>query len=368
MARNFCWNCGSPLSEHDRFCPHCGKEVPAPSDVSAESSIPNSPDADTTVVMNPVPDNASAVSAEQAGADRPASNKPDTEEEMVILDQTPTADQTVRLDPVSSSSASDGAFALHPATSDTSNAAFGQPQAYRAVAPQPEKRGVPQAAVAAIVALIVVAALAFVIVTTVLPRINTTDDSGDIQRPDQQQATQDLQGQSSQEGSQSSQEENQSSTSTNKSTLDAQTENNYYNHLLDTYQGISTLDSKVSDAATEFNDLYASSDYAARTAAAVRAEQTAKDIQDEVDALAELRVNSSSVYYRDAQNLSMLLEYLQHRIAAINSAWEVDLKYSDPAGYEQEITEPISRDKVDGKNRYKTEFDKLYPQARVTRK
>lgn len=368
MARNFCWNCGSPLSEHDRFCPHCGKEVPAPSDVSAESSIPNSPDADTTVVMNPVPDNASAVSAEQAGADRPASNKPDTEEEMVILDQTPTADQTVRLDPVSSSSASDGAFALHPATSDTSNAAFGQLQAYRAVAPQPEKRGVPQAAVAAIVALIVVAALAFVIVTMVLPRINTTDDSGDIQRPDQQQATQDLQGQSSQEGSQSSQEENQSSTSTNKSTLDAQTENNYYNHLLDTYQGISTLDSKVSDAATEFNDLYASSDYAARTAAAVRAEQTAKDIQDEVDALAELRVNSSSVYYRDAQNLSMLLEYLQHRIAAINSAWEVDLKYSDPAGYEQEITEPISRDKVDGKNRYKTEFDKLYPQARVTRK
>jgi|GEM_PF-2391332 len=123
------------------------------------------------------------------------------------------------------------------------------------------------------------------------------------------------------------------------------------------YGELAGLDAQISATATDFNNNYTSSDLATRQAYASSAASLYATINTSLDALNAMVVAPSSPYYATWQNMVTLYGCLSNRIRVISEAW--NLAVVDP--YDGQISAILSADNVGGVNKYKTQYQELYP-------
>lgn len=133
--------------------------------------------------------------------------------------------------------------------------------------------------------------------------------------------------------------------------------------LTEAYEELGSLDTQIRDVATDFNNSYTSADLPTRQSLYT----TAMRLQTSVSGLTTTLKSYQESDPTNASKLKTLIQLsndLQHRIDVIVSAWKIDVGYANPADHVDEICAPISVDNVNGINKYKIDFDDLYPNAR----
>ena len=78
------------------------------------------------------------------------------------------------------------------------------------------------------------------------------------------------------------------------------------------------------------------------------------------------KVDESSAYYAQYQQIDQLYGYLLERIDVIVSCWNTSLSYEDPRDYSQEILAPLVQDLQGGESVSETAFTEHYPAAQPT--
>ncbi len=143
-------------------------------------------------------------------------------------------------------------------------------------------------------------------------------------------------------------------------------EQNLYRRLGEYYDLLEDLDSQVRACAQAFNGSYLEEDRTTRQNLADVAERTEDTIEQYYDIVEDLDVPASSKNYSSWKDIIALYDDLDHRIDAICDAWEISLKYANPADHKNEIVAPLSRDNVAGTNdnKYRLDFEERYPGAK----
>ena len=130
------------------------------------------------------------------------------------------------------------------------------------------------------------------------------------------------------------------------------------------YDLLDGFDGEIRASATTFNNDYLKTDMTVRKNALA----TAKDLKDRIDSsfteLKKLEVPKGSAYYSKFEDICILYDDLSNRIGVIIEAWEISVKYSVPSEHVSEITAPLARDNIDGKNIYLLDFQDRYPKSR----
>lgn len=143
-------------------------------------------------------------------------------------------------------------------------------------------------------------------------------------------------------------------------------EQNLYRHLSEYYDQLEDLDSQVRACAQAFNGSYLEEDRTARQNLADVAERTEDTIEQYYDIVEDLDVPMSSKNYSSWKDIVALYDDLDNRIDAICDAWEISLKYANPADHKDEIVTPLARDNEPGtnSNKYRQDFEDRYPGAK----
>lgn len=308
---NFCTQCGSPLEKNQNFCTHCGHAVDTTMVIptTSQQAAKDNQNADATMVM-PAAASTTAASVQQTYS------QPD------------------------------------PHASGVSESTPHQPTASNENQKQPmnakTKRNIMIGIIIAL-GVIILALVGFLIFSNLTN--NKTDETS------QQTTTQEEQKQAS------SQADSTSSSTQATSTATSARDKAIYNDLITYYNNLETYDSKISTAATNFNNNYLKKDSSLRSRYKSDATSLLNAISADYNALFDLNVSSSSEYYDCYDKLLTCYYDCKMRISVICDSWSNSLRYSDPTGHETEICEPLERDRVDGNNKYYTEFNQLYPSA-----
>lgn len=143
-------------------------------------------------------------------------------------------------------------------------------------------------------------------------------------------------------------------------------EQNLYRRLSEYYDLLEDLDSQVRACAQAFNGSYLEEDRTARQNLADVAERTEDTIEQYYDIVEDLDVPMSSKNYSSWKDIVALYDDLDNRIDAICDAWEISLKYANPADHKDEIVTPLARDNEPGtnSNKYRQDFEDRYPGAK----
>lgn len=143
-------------------------------------------------------------------------------------------------------------------------------------------------------------------------------------------------------------------------------EQNLYRRLSEYYDLLEDLDSQVRACAQAFNGSYLEEDRTARQNLADVAERTEDTIEQYYDIVEDLDVPMSSKNYSSWKDIVALYDDLDNRIDAICDAWEISLKYANPADHKDEIVTPLARDNKPGtnSNKYRQDFEDRYPGAK----
>lgn len=136
-----------------------------------------------------------------------------------------------------------------------------------------------------------------------------------------------------------------------------------YNRLVEAYDKLSEYNEDIKEAAINFNNTYASSNYSIRLENSSDAKELLYDIQDDRTALYSLLVSKSSINSQSYEYLLQCYFDCEMRISVIAEAWELDLGFSDPENYRDYILSPIARDNENGTNKYLTDFNATFPLA-----
>ncbi len=137
-----------------------------------------------------------------------------------------------------------------------------------------------------------------------------------------------------------------------------------YNELNSYYSKLGNYDSQIASAATTFNSNYLKKDMSTRRSYAKEAESILAQVKSDYDALQSLSVTSSSANYSSYNTMVTCYNDCVQRISVICESWSNSLGYSDPSGHEDTICAPLSRDKVGDSNKYYTDFQQNYPNAK----
>ena len=142
-----------------------------------------------------------------------------------------------------------------------------------------------------------------------------------------------------------------------------------FSGLTQIYSSMPNIDQRITDFADTTNANLFSSSTNNREQALEQGEQILSDINSQIDALNKLEITQDSPYYADYQNMNTLLGYLSKRISVMNQAFEISLKYSNPADHNPEVWGPVTADNdASGVNVNKTAYVELYPNAAPTKK
>lgn len=143
-------------------------------------------------------------------------------------------------------------------------------------------------------------------------------------------------------------------------------EQNLYRRLSEYYDLLEDLDSQVRACAETFNGSYLEEDRTTRQNLADVAERTEDTIEQYYDIVEDLDVPMSSKNYSSWKDIVALYDDLDNRIDAICDAWEISLKYANPADHKDEIVTPLARDNEPGtnSNKYRQDFEDRYPGAK----
>ena len=386
MAHNFCASCGAPIKPGAHFCAACGAPVggdsnaaaPQASEAPQSSPAPEAPQASETRAIPPVPGaphvpDASATVAMDA-APAPAADASETRAMPSVASPAPSAQETVVMPqaayrPPASGFAAPGETArMQPVAGQATGP---QPRVYssesRPAAPMDaQKKGLIAGIVAAIVVIVVLVA---VFVVPALANRGQSAGTAATSSVTSSQEASDSSSSSATESSSSSDAASSSSSSaaaaTSSSSSAQADETQLYQSLLSIYNKLGDYDAQISQCATNFNNYYLSSDFQKRSTLGQQAFSLESNVNELASELSSLNVPTTSKYAGTYTTLVQLQNDLSNRIAVISEAWDIDLQYAgDPTAHEAEITEPLGRDKVNGSNKYKQDFDAVYPSAK----
>ena len=206
----------------------------------------------------------------------------------------------------------------------------------------------------ALIVVIVVLAVALIVLIGVLV-FNATSSSSqadDAQQPAQEQV----------DTTSDQQQADPASAPTTTPTSSA--DRTIYRSLSTSYDHLSSYDQDIADAADDFNANYMSTDMSTRDRSAYNANTVYTNVTSEYNYLKGLSVPSMSEYYGTYNNLLTCYYDCQQRISVICEAWDISLSYADPTGHSDEICKPLARDRVNNTNKYYTEFQSVYPNAK----
>lgn len=387
MAHNFCASCGAPIKPGAHFCAACGAPVGDDSNAAAPQApealqsfpAPEAPQAFETRAIPPVseaprvPDASATVAMGAVPA--PAADASETRAIPSVASPAPSAQETVAMPqaayrPPASGFAAPGETArMQPVAGQATGP---QPRVYsseaRPAAPMDaQKKGLIAGIVAAIVVIVVLVA---VFVMPALANRGQSAGTAATSSVTSSQEASDSSSSSATESPSSSDAASSSSSSaaaaTSSSSSSAQAdETQLYQSLLSIYNKLGDYDAQISQCATNFNNYYLSSDFQKRSTLGQQAFSLQSNVDELASELSSLNVPTTSKYAGTYTTLVQLQNDLSNRIAVISEAWDIDLQYAgDPTAHEAEITEPLGRDKVNGSNKYKQDFDAVYPSAK----
>ena len=207
------------------------------------------------------------------------------------------------------------------------------------------------AIVAVAAALVVVIALIFVLL--VLPSHGSNHAAEQAASVGEQPAT-------SQEAASSS----TSAGATGSTEASAAQEQEIYAALSSSYDQLAGFDDEIRSCATTFNNTYLSTDLSARQANASAAQDLLDRISGAGATVDSINVPAASAYAATKAEISTCYDDLENRISVIVQSWNIDLAYANPRGHENEILAPIEQDNVGTVNKYLTDYQQRYPNAK----
>lgn len=217
-------------------------------------------------------------------------------------------------------------------------------------APQ-AKKPLTIAIVAIAAALVVVVALIFVFL--VLPSHGTNQGTEQTASVSEQPAT--------------SQEATSGSTpadTTESTEASAAQEQEIYAALSSSYDQLAGFDDEISSCATTFNNTYLSTSLSTRQANASVAQNLLDRISSAGATVDSINVPATSAYAATKAEIATCYDDLENRISVIVQSWTIDLNYSNPRGHEDAILAPIEADNVGTVNKYLTDYQQRYPNAK----
>lgn len=134
--------------------------------------------------------------------------------------------------------------------------------------------------------------------------------------------------------------------------------------LDEAYGRLTDYNERIGDCVNDFNNLFLARSMDDRTAAKKRADGLLADLEEELSALEDLRIEASSPYADDAAAVIELYGCQLGRVQSLADAWAVDVKYDVPSQHKDEILEELSKNNEGGTNKYLTRYDELYPTAK----
>lgn len=320
----YCTSCGSALEPGQKFCTSCGTEVPTSSDTSgldkviADETAPiaaGSFSASPTMEMNPV-----------------EANTPDVTGVMPALDSTARS------------------YSVNYVPEETPAAPESVPSPEPAPAPVQVAGGRSNRTLLIVVIVILVLLVCLLggllFGTTMGKMRSAADSSGSVQ---QEQSKSD-----SSEGNEVA-----------SAGTESKSEEEIYESLKEFHSDLADFDSEIADAATSFNNNYLKKSTSTRSSCSESASELMEEIEDKYADLQKLNVTSASQYFDAFQDLLTCYYDCDMRISVICEAWDISLSYSDPSGHGDEICKPIADDNEGKKNKYKSDFDKLYPTIEI---
>lgn len=141
-------------------------------------------------------------------------------------------------------------------------------------------------------------------------------------------------------------------------------EQEIYNQLNSYYSKLGNYDTQIASCASTFNSNYLKRDMSTRQAYAKEAESLLSQVKSDYSSLQSLSVSSSSSNSSSYNSMVTCYNDCVQRISVICDAWTNSLGYSDPTGHDDAICAPLSRDKVNGSNKYYTDFQQNYSKAK----
>lgn len=147
-----------------------------------------------------------------------------------------------------------------------------------------------------------------------------------------------------------------------QATVDAQADSQFHASLVSYYQRLSDYDTRIKSTATDFNNNYLNASLSSRESYSSSATSLMDDLEATRDDVYALSVPPNTSYSTQYSQIKTCYDYNVSRLSCIVEAWGIDTGYSDPSSHRDEILAPISRDSNSSNhNKYKAEFDSLYP-------
>ena len=138
-----------------------------------------------------------------------------------------------------------------------------------------------------------------------------------------------------------------------------------YAQLTDLYNQLAGYNDRIGSVAEDFNSMYLSDDLAARQSSLANAQALQGEIAAQQATLNAMTLASDTAYQGSLDTMKTLYNDLANRIRVLVEAWQASVNAGDnPAGASDQISSILGADNGEGGvNRYKAEYDALYPSS-----
>lgn len=136
----------------------------------------------------------------------------------------------------------------------------------------------------------------------------------------------------------------------------------FHDVLVTSYNRLSGYDSRIKDVATTFNNHYLSGSVSERASYAATARSLLSELKEQRSHLSALSQPSGSSYSTQFSLLKRCYDDCIERVDCIVRSWNISLAYEDPTDHQEEIIAPLTAETDGTQNRYKTDYDSVYPQ------
>lgn len=339
----FCTQCGAPLEIDQKFCTQCGASVTVSIDTS-----------NTTQVM------PSADSAQRQYLQTQTANTAKNENH-ATSNVAPQATCVMPREKTASESTSYSANSTYPSSINQQNYRTTPTDSIshtQAMPSAPSTQSKPSNTkrnilIAIIIVLVVVVAILIGLLVSSGLNNQSSNQTGSAQTT-----------QNSEPITNKNTTENNTDSS---SSSNSKAHGSIYNDLLSYYNKLENYDSRISNAASDFNNNYLQKSTSTRESYSKTANNLYFDIVSDYESIRALDISSAPEYRETYDKILTCYYDCKMRIDVIREAWANSLGYSDPTGHEDDICEPLKRDRVGDNNKYYTEFKETYPQAKPTK-
>lgn len=337
----FCTQCGAPLEIDQKFCTQCGASVAASIDTSNTTQV--MPSADSAQRQYLQTQTANTTENKQAASSSIAPQA------TCVMPQEKAAPKSTSYGANSTYVSSINEPNYHTTPTDSTSYTQTMPSA---PSMQQKSSNTKRNILIAIIVVVVIAILIGLLVS-----------SGLNNQPSNQTS-------SAQTAQNSEPDTNKNTTENNtdsNSSSNSKVHDSIYNDLLSYYNKLENYDSRISNAASDFNNNYLQKSTSTRESYSKTASNLYFDIVSDYESIRALDISSAPEYGETYNKILTCYYDCKMRIDVIREAWANSLGYSDPTGHEDDICEPLKRDRVGDNNKYYTEFKETYPQAKPTK-